>query len=253
MVTRVFPDKVEKVVDVIAQEVPLTIYVNEKEMVTLLASPDELTELAVGFMISSGFINSFDQIEMISQDSQRWTVSVALKDKQFDADSVFKRMYTSGCGRGILFYKAADLSQRGKSKLTSIKTIHRDQVFGLMADFQSLSIGFKETGGVHSAALADSDHILVVREDIGRHNAIDKILGFSLINNIDLNDKIVLSSGRVSSEILLKIKKTGIDTIISRSAPTNQAINHARDSGIMLIGFVRGKRMNIYSGWNRII
>jgi len=250
-ITRIYSGKEEKVVDLIAQEVPLTIYVNDKEIVTLLASPGELTELAVGFLFTSGFIKSFDQIEKITQDNQRWSVSVQLKDRQFDTDLGFKRMVTSGCGRGTLFYKAVGLIQRSKS--TSKIAIHRDQVFRLMTDFQSRSIGFKQTGGVHSAALADGDNIIVVREDIGRHNAVDKVLGFSLMNNIALGDKIILSSGRVSSEIVLKILKTKICLIISRSAPTNQAINHAKDSGITLIGFARGRRMNVYNERSRIL
>ena len=121
-----------------------------------------------------------------------------------------------------------------------------------MADFQNRSIGFKETGGVHSAGLANTHQILVIREDIGRHNTIDKILGYSLANSIDLSDKIILSSGRVSSEILLKIQKTQIGVVISRSAPTDQAIKHAEDCDLTLIGFVRGRRMNVYSGIHRI-
>ncbi|MFH2138551.1 MAG: formate dehydrogenase accessory sulfurtransferase FdhD [Candidatus Omnitrophota bacterium] len=248
---KVFPDKEEKVMDSVTQEVPLTIFVNDQEMVTLLASPDDLEELAVGFLFTAGLINSFDQVEKTTVDTKRWCVYLHLKDKQVDLQLAFKRMFTSGCGRGTLFYNAADLMHRKKQRAGI--AIDRNHVFSLMRDFQNRSDGFKETGGVHSAALAQGENILVIREDIGRHNALDKILGYALMNKIELNDKLVLSSGRVSSEILLKIQKTQITVIASRSAPTDQAIKHARESGIALIGFARGQRMNVYSERDRIV
>jgi len=249
-ITRVFPDREEIVNDLVTKEIPLTIYVNDKEIVTLLASPGELVELAAGFVYTSDFISDFNQILKITQNTQRWTVSIQLKDGEFDPNLAFRRILTSGCGHGTLIYKTADFLNRSKS-ISKIK-VHRDQVFHLMADFQSKSTEFKKTGAVHSAALADVNRIVIVREDIGRHNTIDKVLGYSLMNNIDLTDKMILSSGRVSSEILLKIQKTQIGMIISRSAPTDQAIQHAEDCDITLIGFARGKRMNVYSGMHRI-
>ena len=123
----------------------------------------------------------------------------------------------------------------------------------MMHDFQGSSPEFQDTGGVHSAALADGSRILHVREDIGRHNAVDKLIGAAIIKGMSLQDKIVLSSGRISSDIVLKIRKTAISTIVSRSAPTNQAVNHARAADITLVGFARGKRMNVYSGERRIV
>jgi FdhD protein len=121
-----------------------------------------------------------------------------------------------------------------------------------MKAFHKRSLGYRETGGVHSAALAEKDNILIVREDIGRHNTVDKILGYAMLNSINLSDKVILISGRISSEIVLKTIKTKIPMIVSRSAPTDQAVEHARDSNITLIGFVRGQRMNVYSGLGRI-
>ena len=249
-ITRVYSDREEKLVDFVTEEVPLTIYVNDQEVVTILASPTDLTELAVGFVYTSGFITDFDQITKITEDTKRWTVSLQLRDGQFDSDQAFRRIFTSGCGRGTLIYKTVDLFCRRKN--TSNIRIHRDQVYQLMAEFQNGSIGFKETGGVHSAGLADIHQILVIREDIGRHNTIDKILGYSLMNNCDLSDKMILSSGRISSEILLKIQKTQIGVIITRGAPTDQAVKHAQECDITLIGFVRGRRMNVYNGMDRI-
>ncbi|MDP2960581.1 MAG: formate dehydrogenase accessory sulfurtransferase FdhD, partial [candidate division Zixibacteria bacterium] len=123
----------------------------------------------------------------------------------------------------------------------------------LMNEFEVKSSVFKSTGGTHSAALADKEKILLFKEDIGRHNAVDKILGESLIENIPWQDKLLISSGRVSSDILLKAGRAKINLIISRSAPTSLALELAQRLGITVIGFARGKRMNIYTYPMRVV
>jgi len=122
-----------------------------------------------------------------------------------------------------------------------------------MNSFQKMSLAFRETGGVHSAALSDGEHILVFKEDIGRHNALDKASGAALLKGINPKCLIVLISGRISSEIIGKAKRLGAPFVISRSAPTDQAIKIARATNITLIGFARGNRMNIYSGEKRVV
>ncbi len=233
----------EKVVDRVTEEIPFTIYVNEREIATLLASPRDLEDLAIGFLITAGLIKTNDDSIDVTIDDTKWRAHVTMKG-DVDTDLLEKRMYTSGCGRGILFYNTTDLMYRnkGRSKLE----LEKKKIFELMREFQSSSIEFKETGGVHSAALASGDRIITLREDIGRHNAIDKIVGYAYCEKIDLANTVILTSGRVSSEVVLKIQKTPISGIISRSAPTDQAIRHAEAAGITLIGFVRGERMNIY-------
>ncbi|MDF1534824.1 MAG: formate dehydrogenase accessory sulfurtransferase FdhD [Methanosarcinaceae archaeon] len=243
-ITRIYSEKVEVVVDLIAQEVPLSIRVNDDELVTLLASPDHCIELAVGLLYSSGFISSFSDIEEIDVDKQGTIVSICLKNRQLRKDVEYRALLTSGCGRGTLFLQAGEISRR--SKIKSEIVLHRNRIFELMVDFQSRSTGYKQTGGIHSAALASSSGIHCVYEDIGRHNAIDKILGYVVMHEIDVQDKFILTSGRISSEIVLKLNRTDLGLIVSRSAPTNQAINYARGTGISLIGFVRGRRMNVY-------
>ena len=111
---------------------------------------------------------------------------------------------------------------------------------------------FKSTGGAHAAALCDSDRLLVFKEDIGRHNAVDKAFGECLTNGIETEGKLLLTSGRISSEILLKSVKRGIAILASRSAPTSLAVQFAEKAGLTLVGFVRGKRMNVYSNAQRI-
>ena len=114
-------------------------------------------------------------------------------------------------------------------------------------EFGKKSDIFLETGGVHSCALCSQNEIIIFEEDIGRHNALEKILGKALMDNINLTDKIVLTTGRISSEIIKKIAKRSIPVLISRSAPTDVAIDIAKKLNITLIGFARGQRMNVYN------
>jgi len=234
--------------DVVTIELPLTIIVNNKELATLLCSPTDLKYLAIGFLASEGLIKDKAEIKKIIVDEKRGVARVeTVEDKEFAPD-VFKRLITSGCGRGVSFHSAADV--QGQSKVESQTTISNVEVFTLVREFQHRSQVFKTTGGVHSAALCDTKNILVFNEDIGRHNAIDKIFGECMLTDIPTDDRIIITSGRVSSEILLKVAKRNIPILISKSAPTNLGVRLAHDLGVTLIGFVRGERMNVYaSGW----
>jgi len=122
----------------------------------------------------------------------------------------------------------------------------------VLIKFSKSSELFTETGGVHSAAISDGKEILVFREDIGRHNAVDKVIGSLVLAGITLSDKILLTSGRISSEIITKVIYAGVPVIISKSAPTQKAIEYAIKENITLIGFARGNSFNIYSNSHRI-
>jgi len=208
--------------------------------------------LAVGFLSSEGLVKSKDEIKKITVDEQRGVVRVETEeDKEFANELIFKRFITSGCGRGASFYSAADI--QGQAKVESQIVISAIEVFSLVREFQRCSQIYRITGGVHSAALCDTTSILVFAEDIGRHNAIDKIFGQCLLENISTDEQMIITSGRISSEILLKVAKRNIPIIISKSAPTDLGVRLADDSGITLVGFVRGKRMNIYTHDWRIV
>lgn len=236
--------------DTVVREFPLTIILNNQELVTLLCSPAKLRYLALGFLASEGLIREKADVKSLLLDDRRGVVRVETAGPTpIEQGSVFKRFITSGCGKGAAFYSAVDAAQ---AKVESATRIAPDQVFSLMKDFQTRSDIFRETGGVHSAALAEGDRILVFCEDIGRHNAIDKIFGECLWEGIPTRDRIILTSGRISSEILFKVAKRGIPILISRSAPTDLAVKTGGDLGITVIGFARGRRMNIYSHPDRV-
>ena len=247
-IERVTTEGRQDTVDTIIKEQPLTIILNNQELVTLLCSPADLKYLAVGFLAAEGFLKNRGEIKKITVDDRRGVIRLeTIEDKAFSQDALFKRIITSGCGRGASFYSAADAASQ---KIESQLKIPADNVFTLVKAFQQRSQVYRLTGGVHSAALGDTERILVFSEDIGRHNAIDKIFGECILQDMPTADHLIITSGRISSEILLKVSKRNIPILISKSAPTNMGVRLAQELGITLIGFVRGKRMNVYShGW----
>ena len=245
-ILRVTGESRSNVDDVVARESPLTIILNNQELVTLLCSPKDLNYLAVGFLSSEGLVDSKDDVKSVTVDEVRGVVRVeTVDDRTLANELLFKRLITSGCGRGASFYSAADVQNR--AKIESRTEISPDEVSTLVRDFQHHSELYRTTGGVHSAALCDARNILVFNEDIGRHNAVDKIFGECLLKGILTDGKVIVTSGRISSEILLKVARGNIPIIISKSAPTNLGVKLANDLGITLLGFVRGKRMNVYT------
>lgn len=249
-ITKIRASVKEETEDVVAQEVPFTIILGDKELVTFLCSPFDLEDLVRGFLFTSGLIKNPDEIKSLSINNQRWSCYVEIANKNVE-NLIFKRLYTSGCGRGTLFYNVLDIIHR--SKIISEFKINSAAVGGLMMDFQKRSEIYLKTGGVHSAALATELEISAFREDIGRHNAIDKVIGCAFSQNKTFEDNILITSGRISSEVVFKAKKCGMPIVISRSAVTNQAVGLAREMDITLIGFARGNRMNIYSKDERVI
>ena len=236
--------------DVVAREFPLTVILNDRELVTLLCSPADLKNLAVGFLTSEGLIASPEDIKRVLVDETRGVVRVETFEGKGEVDEVFKRFISSGCGRGASFYSAADLN--GMAKINSTLSISRAEVTSLFKDFQQRSELYRNTGGVHSAALCDAKSILVFSEDVGRHNAVDKIFGKCFLEGIPTDNCLVLTSGRISSEILLKVARRNIPLLASKSAPTDLGVKLANDLGITLLGFVRGRRMNVYANEWRI-
>ena len=250
-ILRLTEDGRESIEDIVVREFPITIILNNEELVTMLCSPTNLDYLTVGFLFSEGLLESKDEIKNVLVDENRGIVRVNTKEeKDFDNEFLFKRMITSGCGRGASFYHAADAENREQIK--SDTKISTGEVLALMKEFQQKSEIFRETGGVHSAALCDTKNILVFMEDIGRHNAIDKIFGKCMMGDIPTEGRVAVTSGRVSSEILLKVSRRDIPIIVSKSAPTDLGVRLANELGITLLGFARGKRVNAYTNDWRI-
>ncbi|GAE36226.1 formate dehydrogenase accessory sulfurtransferase FdhD [Halalkalibacter akibai] len=238
--------------DEIVIEFPLTIYINNEEFATMVCSPQNLDEMVIGFLASEGVIHFKKEIKEMNIDSDRGFAYIELHSKEVKNQQYFsKRFIGSCCGKSRQFYFQNDVrtakTSMAKTTLTSLQCIQ------LMKKMQEDSFVFKNTGGVHNAALCTAEDILVSRSDIGRHNALDKLYGYSLLNGISVRDKILVFSGRISSEILTKAAKIGVGIVLSKSAPTDLAIKLADDLNITAVGFIRGSSFNIYSHPERII
>ena len=243
--------EIKLVEDMIVCEYPLTIFLNDEEFITLLCSPNGLKYLVVGFLISEGIIKNKNEIEKLIIDEEKGYAYVDIKDKSSFSEKLFgKRTLTTGCAKGTVFYHVLD--SFGTKKIDSPIRVKADKILELSKKFNQASQLFKETGGVHSCALCDEENILFLHEDVGRHNALDKVIGEALLSDIRLDDKILISSGRISSEMILKSTKMNIPIIVSRSAPTDLSVRIAKQFNVTLIGFARGNRMNLYHGEERL-
>ncbi len=236
--------------DQIVSEVPLTIYLNEQEFVTLLCTPELTDMLAIGFLRSEGLITGIRDIKSLRVDVEQGFIFLETMGSKMPEKLYGKRTITSGCGKGTIFFNVLDSLKN--APITSSLFIKPKQLQTLLYLLQEKALIFKTTGGAHSAAICSPDKMIYFCEDIGRHNAVDKLVGLCLKNNISTHDKILLTSGRVSSEILAKVAKLRIPILVSRAAPTTLSIELAQKLNITLVGFARGSRFNIYSSSERI-
>ncbi|SEM67924.1 formate dehydrogenase accessory sulfurtransferase FdhD [Lihuaxuella thermophila] len=238
--------------DEIAVEYPLTVVLNGDEFATLVCSPSDLEDLVIGFLASEGVIRFPDEIKTISLDEKGGFAYVEIThQKPAGAEFYSKRFIGSCCGKSRQSFYFYNDVKTAKTVLTRAQ-ITVAQCFRLMRLLQQHSSEFKNTGGVHNAALCDPHSILIARTDIGRHNTLDKIYGHWLRNRIPLHDKLIVFSGRISSEVLLKTAKIGVGIILSKSAPTDLALQLADQLGITVVGFIRGDQCNVYTHPERI-
>ncbi len=234
--------------DSVVNEITLDLSINFRNLTSLSCSPQHLEDLAAGYLVSSGIISETNPLKELRFESAKNIMHIDLADNSVIKDMIFSKMRPVGCGTGTLLF-----AQKNISVSSSRVKIRKEKISELMNEFNRSSEVFRETGGVHSAAISDGQNILVMREDIGRHNAIDKVIGYLYRRSEKIGDKIVLTSGRMSSEIVLKAVYSGISVIISRSAPTARAIEAASESGITLVGFARSANFNIYTNFNRVV
>lgn len=240
---------------IVPKEFSLTIILNNQELLNLLCTPTNLDYLAIGFLFSEGLLKIKDEIKKITVDDQRGVVWVETKeDKKLARELLFKKRFiTSGGGiaRGASFKSAADINDQ--AKVESQVVIAPYEVFKLVDEFQHHSRLFQSTHGVHSAALCDAKNILVFADDLGRHNALDKVFGECLLKDIPIADRIVITTGRVPSEQILKVAKRKIPIMISLTVPSDLGVRLADELGITLIGSVKRNRMNIYTNKWRVV
>ncbi|XMB86997.1 formate dehydrogenase accessory sulfurtransferase FdhD [Mycoplasmatota bacterium WC44] len=244
-IDRYYKNELETLLDEVVEEYPITLYINEKKYVTIVCTPHNINELVVGYLKTDGVIDSFDDIEYINIKENRVNIKI---NKEFETIKFKEQILYSACGVGTDYHELLD-----EIMIDSIGndiSIETDEVFNLSKQLAQKSELFMNTGGVHSALYKVNDKI-IFHEDIGRHNAVDKIMGRILIDDLSI-DGILIVSGRLSSDMVLKTLFMKIPIVISRSAPTTLAVNLAEKYGITLVGFARSNKMNVYTHKYRI-
>lgn len=223
---------------IVEQSVSLTL--NGKVWLTFMCSPVDLEALAVGFLYNENIISSSAEIEDIRVCEHQDNVDVWL-NRSVDEPKNWRR--TSGCTGG---YTTAVLDEVEPVPQDDLE-LEPDQILGLIRNlFESQDI-YRKSGGVHSSALASQDGLLIQLEDVGRHNTLDKIAGKILLESIIVGERILLTTGRISSEMLQKAARLKASMLISRTSPTSMSIDLAERLGITLIGYARGHRFNVYT------
>jgi FdhD protein len=239
--------------DFVVREVPVTVHLNGKEFVTLVCSPVELKELAVGFLYSEGVLRQQESLKSIVINEEEGLIWVETAGEPAPRETLLKRFVTSTSTSGRVrasFYSAKNTG--GIPRIDSGLRVTTQEILGLASRLEQLSGVFKITGGTHSAALCTHDSVVYFYEDIGRHNAVDKMFGRCFLDGVTFDDKFLVFSGRISSEILIKVAKMGMPMIVSRSAPTELAISMAEHLNITVVGFVREGRLSVYAHRERI-
>lgn len=243
----------ETIADTIVTEQPVTVKINGEEFVTMVCSPDYIEDMVIGYLASEGVIRRYKDIHRLRVDDSGFVHVELHRMNPLFQQLQNKRYITSCCGmsrQGFVFANDALTAKK-------LHDVHIQATpalcFSLMEDLQKEADVFKQTGGVHNAALGDESGILLSRMDIGRHNALDKLYGHCLKNGLSTRGKILVFSGRISSEILLKAAKIGCEIVLSKSAPTEFALQSAEELGITTVGFIRNESMNIYTVPERIM
>jgi FdhD protein len=244
--TRIKEGKRAGVDEMVVEEAILHVFLNQQEVVNLSCTPHDTNHLAVGFLFSEGFLKTKEQIKNIDATENRVIVSTDPSDEVSELLQK-KGVLTSGCGKGKNFADWEKINPMEDILIDLDFTLTSEDISEAIFQFEKRSGLFRQTAGVHSAALVQQKKIILFNEDIGRHNAVDKVLGESFLEGLDLKEKYLVISGRISSDVVSKLKNCGISVVVSRTAPTSLALDMALKLGITLVGFARGKRMNLYS------
>jgi FdhD protein len=228
----------------IIKEVSLEIFLNDQRVITIACNGNHIEDLAVGFLRSEGFMRTSADVMKVKISEERNTIFVYTKGEiRLPSNEQYAAKTIASSGARSWERDLDSLRENLRENRTCISP---RSVFTLVQCLIDSSPLHGVTGGTHSAALAHGENIIVLREDIGRHNTIDMLGGYALLNEIDCSDKIIVRTGRVSLEIINKVWNLGVPIIISLSVPTTIAIHTAMEAGITLIGSVRGGRMNVY-------
>ena len=229
----------------------VTIYLNDVEVATTQATPHDLEELAVGFLVAEGLLGDRDALTSVDVDTKRGFVWVT-STEAVPEDLVYRTRYlTSGCGKGVTFSSVGHA--RGLEHVEGDVTVTADDLYALVGEMARAATLYRDTGGMHACGLALAGKLQLVREDVGRHNALDKLLGRAWLDRIDVTEAVLISTGRISYEMAVKAAKAAIPVVASRSAVTDLAAEIGAELGITLVGYARGGKITVYTHPERVL
>jgi FdhD protein len=240
-------DTWQRVDGAVIEETTARIFVNGREVATLMASPVDLEALAVGFLYTEGLIQRLEDIEAVEQSRQGTCVDVWLRDAISHLPQ--RAIRTSGCGGGVTF---DDLTTR-REPLPLGEGVTAQQVIDRYFELRATEQIYPLARGVHGSALCTPDALLLWAEDVGRHNTLDKLAGKALLQGISTAGCLIVTTGRVSSEMLGKAAKLGVPVIASRTSPTSHSLALARAWNITVIGYLRRDSLRLYTAPDRIL
>ena len=235
----------------VVTERPLTLFLNAREIVTMMTIGDHPELLAVGFLLNQGMLKPDDEITAIDYDDDIATVVVRTRIETSYEDKLKKKVQTSGCAQGTVFGDLMD--ELDTITLSPSATLRTSWLYQLTRKINTEPSLYLKAGAIHGAVLCEADRPLLYMEDVGRHNAVDKIAGYMFLNRMRADDKIFYTTGRLTSEMVIKTVKMGIPILVSRSGFTAWGVELARKAGLTLIGRARGKRFVALSGAERIV
>ena len=234
----------------VINERPLTIFLDDREIVSAMTIGDHPELLAVGYLRNQAMLANRDQISGIDIDDDLDIVIVRTRDRVDVSDRMRRRLRTSGCAQGTVF--ADVLADFERVALPAGSPVRHSDLVALSREINSIPSLYLETGAIHGAVLCRGTEILAYFEDVGRHNAVDKIAGWMLLNGVQADDKMFYTTGRLTSEMVIKTVMMGIPILASRSGFTAWGVELARKAGLTLIGRMKGKRMLVLSGDQRV-
>ena len=241
----------ERVETSVTVERPLTLFLNGQEIVTMMSICDYPEYMAIGYLVNQNMLLSDDEITGIDYEEEIDTIVVRTSRKTDYEEKLKKKTLTSGCAQGTAF---GDVMEKFEDvELASDAVIKTSWLFSLMKEINTHPSLYLEAGAIHGCVLAEHDQVLLYMEDVGRHNAIDKVAGYMFKHGISGEDKIFYTTGRLTSEMVIKTVQMGIPILASRSGFTAWGVELARKVGLTLIGRARGRRFVVLSGEEKII
>ncbi len=234
----------------VVHERPLTIFLNDQEIITAMTIGDHPDWLAVGYLLNQGMLQRDDEITAIDVDDDLEIVVVRTARQTNYEEKLKKKVRTSGCAQGTVFGDVMDVFEA--ACLAGEARIKTSWLHSLTRKINTAPSLYLKAGAIHGCVLCHQDKPIVYLEDVGRHNAVDKIAGWMFLNNIQPDDKIFYTTGRLTSEMIIKCVGMGVPILVSRSGFTAWGVELARQAGLTLIGRARGKRFLVLSGEERI-